>query len=50
MKELALLQLLPACFTAAIPFGSNVGFAIEVEQLFGHRHSKNEETLDDIIA
>jgi hypothetical protein len=29
---------------------AHVGFAIEVEQLFGHRPSGNEETLDDVIA
>ena len=29
---------------------SHVGFAIEVEQLFGHSRSGNEETIEDIIT
>ena len=29
---------------------AHVGFAIEVEQLFGHSRSGKEETIEDIIT
>ena len=40
----------PSCKYCKQDDCAHVGFAIEVEQLFGHRPSGNEETLDDVMA
>ena len=48
--EVEIKKGIPYCKYCKEDDCSHVGFAIEVEQLFGHSRSGKEETIEDIIT